>query len=280
MKYKRTILWGISDPHAWYRLGLLNPETQITDPTTSNKSGVTLNSWQQFLWEVYQHGKEEVSKLAGKDPIHAWSVGDVTHGNKHISEQISTQVSAQIEAAYYNFLPMLQIRNLKTFRLAVGTAGHVFGEGSSDILVTNMVRVNFPKLDVRVVYHGQMCVEGVRVDYAHHGPGVGGSPWTKGNSLRTYLRKMLMDDVARNRPTSDLVLRGHYHEYVREWTSYQDHSTWGIIMPPMCFPGDYAQQAMKSLIYVSPGTVAIEIINGRVHDIYPFTKTFDMRDIE
>lgn len=280
MKYNRAIVWGISDPHAWFKFGLLNPETKITDPKNKTTQSVLLNSWQQFLWETYTWGIDEVSKLADKDPIHAFSIGDITHGNKYASEQISTRVSDQITAAEYNFLPILKIKNVKSLRMAVGTASHVFGEGTSDILVADRLKLEFPKIDIRVVYHGLMPIAGTTLDYAHHGPGPGKLHWAKGNAARSYLKSMMMDDIRYGRRPADVVIRGHYHEFVREWATYQDASSWMVIMPPLCFMGDFGEQAMKSHYYIAPGSVAFELINGKVHDIYPFIKVFDTRDIE
>lgn len=279
-KYQREILWGISDPHAWFKFGLLNPETKIIDPKSKEAKGVLLNSWQEFLWETYTWGKDEVLKLAGKDDIHVISMGDLTHGNHYASEQISTRASDQIIAACYNFKPILQIKNVKSLKLAVGTASHVFGEGTSDLLVADHLQLEYPRVETKVVYHGFTKIADAAIDFSHHGPGPGRLHWSKGNTARNYLKSMLMDDVSRNRPTANLVLRGHYHEYIREWATYRGKSAWIVIMPPMCFMGDYGEQAMKSHYYIAPGTVAVEIINGNIVEIYPFVSEFDTRDIE
>lgn len=279
MKYKRCILWGISDPHAWFKLGLLNPETKIHDPQ-GKEVGVNLTSSQQFLWEVLLQGKQEVTQLAGKDDIHVFSIGDITHGNKYISEQVSTQVSAQIEAAMWNFSAMLDIKNVRSLRMAVGTPSHAFGEGSADVLVSEQLKWKYPKLNIRVMYHGLCELSGVQIDFAHHGPTVGRLPWTKGNGVRNYLKAMLQDDFNHGRPLPDLVLRGHYHEYVKEWGGFNDHEAWMVVMPPMSLLGDFGTQAMRSINYVAPGTVAFEIINGHLHNIHPFTRTLDIREVE
>lgn len=279
MNYKRDIIWCMSDPHAWFKLGLLNPDTIIHDPQGTEQR-VNLNASQTWLWDVYQRGRKQVIDLADGDPIHSFFLGDISHGNKHISEQMSTSVSAQIEAAEWIMYPMLDMPNVKTLRMAAGTGAHVFGEGSAEILVAEHLKWKYPKVDIRVMYHGLAKIQGVNIDFAHHGPNVSKQPWNRGSGAKNYLKSMQQEDFNLGRDMADLVLRGHYHEFVKEWNSLQGHEAWIVVMPPMCLAGDYTIQAVKSLTYVSPGTVAVEIINGKIIDIHSFTETLDIREIE
>lgn len=279
MKFRRDILFCMSDPHSWFKMGLLNPETVIHNPDGSEQK-VDLNASQQWLWEVYEWGRTQVTDLAEGSPIHNFFLGDITHGTKYASEQISTSVSAQIEAAEWNMQPMMDLPNVKTLRLATGTGAHVFGEGSAEILVANHLKWRYPKADIRAMYHGLANIQGLNIDFAHHGPNVSRQPWNRGSGAKNYLKSMQQEDFNLGREMVDLVLRGHYHEFVKEWNSLNSHEAWIMVMPPMCLAGDYTVQAMKSLSYVSPGTVAVEIINGKIYGIYPFVKTLDIREIE
>src|SRR5690606_8014447 len=130
-----------------------------------------------------------------------------------------------------------------------------------------------PKVNTKVVYHGFTQIAGAKVDYAHHGPGPGRLHWTKGNAARSYLRSILMDDISKGREPADLIIRGHYHEFVREWATYQGKCGWMVIMLSICYMGDSREQTMKAHYYIAPGTVAFEIIEGKIINMYPFIKT-------
>lgn len=285
---KRTLIAVISDPHGGHKLGLCNPETIIEDDSTGEvrEYSPELNEAQTLLWEVYSKGIQEVEKLAGKDETLLIVSGDVTQGNKYISEQISTRIADQIFIAEYNLHPWLDSKiNIKKVRMAKGTSSHEFGEGSSSLTVARLLRAKYPKVNVRSLYHGLIRTpDGVFIDYAHHGPTPGSRNWLKGNEARYYLRSIMMDEISAGNIPPHIVIRGHYHQYVKEYLSIRTNGTeyesWITIIPSMDMIGDFARQASRSSYRVTNGIVVYELINGRVLNVHFFGHTTDVRTYE
>lgn len=283
-KVSRSIVLMVSDPHCGYDLGLTNPETTLTDQHGVERPIPDLNESQKFIWETYEKGLQDATWLAGKDPIHLLWMGDLTHGKKFNEEQLSTRMSDQIMYASSAMSVAYRLPNIKSSRMDFGTGVHVFGQGSSEVLLSAIMRERFPKIDTRAMYHGLTHYGGFSVDHAHHGPPPGSRNWLRGNVARLYLQSKMMDDLDAGSIPANLVVRGHYHSFVKTWhglgRSGDWFESWLVIMPPLCLPGDYTRKVTSSVYRVNPGVVAVEIINDRLHAVHPFTQTLDMRTVE
>jgi hypothetical protein len=165
--------------------------------------------------------------------------------------------------------------------MSAGTDPHIFGEGSSEVLVADRLQERFPKVVINVDYHGLLDIDSFIVDTAHHGPNTGGRNWLQGNVARLYLKSMMMDDLDAGEIPANLVLRGHYHSFVQEWCSITRmdklYKSWIVVMPPLCLPSAYTHKATKSIYRITSGVVAFEIINGRLYETYPFVSHLDIR---
>jgi len=282
-KYKRVILVAMSDPHGGHKLGLLNPKTVLWDED-GNDYHPTLNKTQQYLWKVYMTAKEEVVKLAGKDEIVLLSLGDLSQGDKYLSEQISTRMSDQIQMAVWGFEPWVKLPNVKKVRIAKGTGSHSFGEGSTEILVGSILGEKYNKKNIKVLDHGLANIGGLSVDYAHHGPYPGSRNWLQGNVARYYLRSLMQDEINAGEIPPDLVLRGHYHTYIKELLNIQanglSYESMLCILPSMCMPGNWTRQATRSVSRITNGVIAFEILDGKIYQAHKFTSTLDIRTRE
>jgi len=272
-KSNRKIALLLSDSHAWFNLGLINPESPIDN--------LRLNSSQLQLWDVFTTGINKTKELAGKDEIIVFHMGDITDGHKHPTDLVDFELSPQIIASAYNFIPILELPNVKKLRIVGGTYAHNFGDNSSEKIVKFALKNSYPRKDIDVINHGLVSVNGVIMDYSHHGPNVGNFLWTKGNSLRSYLRNYILTEIELGNRPADLVVRGHFHDYTREWLELSwggDYfESWLIVMPPLCLMSGYARQSTKSKFTVSPGVIAVEIIDNKIVKIHPFIIPFDMR---
>jgi len=283
-KYKRTILATMSDSHGGHILGLANPETELQEDERGFYNP-DLNGYQLYLWnKIYLPAIENTVKLAEKDDIYLFHIGDSTQGNKYPNEQMTTRPADQFRLAKWNFLPWLKHKNVKVVRIAKGTSSHAFGEGTSEILLEDVLSDKYPKLDIRTVYHGLAEIAGVKIDYTHHGPGQSKRKWLEGNTARYYLRdKMLKEILAGNIPP-ELFLRGHFHEYIREILELQHGQKWYesmlVVVPSLCGIGDFARQITKSVYQITNGIIVFEIINGKIHETFKFTETLDTRTKE
>ena len=177
--------------------------------------------------------------------------------------------------------PWYKIQNVTFVGITVGTGAHNFGEGSAEILVSDRLSAEYKNVTTRVAYHGLLDIMGCKIDFAHHGPHPGSRNWLQGNVARLYLQSLVMDELDAGCKPPDLVLRGHFHTFVKAWYCKRhqevDYESWLVVMPPMCLPGDWTHQATKSVYRISPGIVAFEFVDGALVGIYPFSKPLDIR---
>jgi hypothetical protein len=282
-----VILAVASDKHGGHRLGLLNPETVLE--YEDRKGNIVeyhpdLIDFQEYLWEIHQKHVKETQKLAGKDEIIVFDNGDTTAGNKYPHEQVSTRISDQFDIAAWNLRPWLELKNVKTVRIAKGTGAHTFGEGSSEIALQRILKGWYPRKDIKTVYHGLAKIAGILVDYAHHGPGVGIRNWLRGNIARLYLKSLIEDELDLGNVPPDLVIRGHFHDYVEEYVikyfKGKRYKTQLNVLPSYCGIDDHARQITKSKYVLRHGMVCYEIIDGKILDTHPLLETLDIRTKE
>ena len=230
--------------------------------------------------EVYEWGIEETIKLAGKDEIVLFLNGDPTHGKASFLETMGTRMSDQIDIAKESLNKWLQYKNVKKVRLSVGTGIHEMGEGSASILIAHALLDKYPNKDIGVVYHGLADIDGFTIDYAHHGPNTGIRKWLEGNELRYYLRSLMIGEVLKGRTPPNLVIRGHYHQYRREWLELNGYESWIMLLPGFTFKDDYTRRATRSQYEQTVGMITLELIDGKLHNIHKLFKTVDIRTHE
>lgn len=262
----------MSDRHTWFNLGLISPKSELN---------VQLNSKQLDLWNIYESGLNKTFDLANKDDVLSFDLGDITHGNKYDEDLLVGGISPQIIASSETYYPILDRPNAKFLRIAEGTSAHNYGEQSSENLIKYILMQRYPKKDIDVVNHGLINIAGIKIDYAHHGPPAGTMMWTKGNVARSYLKNYMMTELSLGNKPADLVVRGHFHEYIKEWYSLTwegtNYESILIVMPPLCMMGAFARQATRSTFSISPGMVVVEVLDGQIYKTYPIIQSMDQR---
>jgi len=283
----RCILVAMADSHGGNQLGLLNPETVLWREGPDGEAKPwrpALTATQELLWALYLEQMGQVIELAGGDDIVLFHAGDLSQGIRYVSLLVSNRIADQFIIAEMNLLPWLQYPNVQTMRLAMGTASHVFGDGSTEVLVAHELQARFPERDIKPLYHGLADVRGVTVDYAHHGPGPGIRDWTAGNQVRYYLKSLVAGDSKAGKDPARLVLRGHYHTYRRE-TIYErlageDRTFDMVLLPSYCGMGDHGHQATRSAFTQHFGLVAFELAYSQLIDVHPLRVVVDLRTRE
>jgi len=276
----RIIIAQESDRHGGNRLGLMNPDVILED--LQQNGSVKLwqpkqSESQRELWKLELENVDKLRELARKDPVHYIEDGDATQGIKHPAELVSDRLADQITIAVANSKPIYGLKNLKTARYAVGTGAHNLGQGSTDILIVNQLKVMYPKVDIDLCYHGLVHYGEFVVDFAHHGPYTGSREWLKGNVARYYLQSMMIHAIKHGRKPPDLVIRGHYHTPVIETVRLNGFTSHIVVSPSMCMVDDFAHQAAKSPDDVTCGMLCFEVVDGKLLDVHQFTRTFDTR---
>lgn len=283
---KRLIVPVWTDTHGGYSFGLLCPHTEL--PPLDDNNGwrhPEMTATQIKLWEWAKQDISEVKKIAGKDPIFVLFVGDATQGTK-IPDQylVSPRMADQLIIARDTLGLWLEEKKVQGMRMVKGTGWHVFQHGSAEITVAEMLKDKYKK-DVSAWYHMDLELGGVRFDIAHHGPNTGTRDWLKGNTLRYYIRSIVFDLLKDGQEPPDIILRGHYHdrciEMLHTHLTERTIKTWGAVCPAYSlFTDDYTKRATRSKAKMTVGTLAIEIIEGRIVEVHDLTHVVDVRKRE
>ena len=93
-----------------------------------------------------------------------------------------------------------------------------------------------------------------------------------------------MKEILAKRLPPSLVLRGHYHTYVKEtlWIGgeAEDYESILIVVPSLCMIDEHARKITRSTYQITNGMVAVEIIDGQIHKTHKFAETIDIRTKE
>jgi len=282
----RRIVALLADTHAGHKLALCNPETRWEDEDAQGGRiwvGPTLTETQKWLWERYTEQMGQLLEFARGDAITLIHNGDITWGVKYPEQLVSSRIDVQPTIGYYNLLPWLKAPNVQTVRLVHGTPSHEFGLGSSNRQIAQMIGMAFPGKNVASPRHLLASIDGLRIDVAHHGPSGGIRVWTAGNQFRYNLRSIMLDELLKGHTPPRVVVRAHYHTYLRETVRVQaDREVVSdiLMIPGYCGFSHYTVQASRSAYTMHAGMVAVEVIDGVLGQIAPFVETLDIRTEE
>jgi hypothetical protein len=224
--------------------------------------------------------------LAEKDDIFVMHLGDATHGNHYgDKELVSTRLADHYAIAKDNMSFWLDEPQVKYLSMIKGTGVHEWGQGSTTAILADALKEKYRNKRIEMCGHSYLTAFGVDFDLAHHGPSPGIRNWLRGNVLRLYVRSLMMDDIMAGKRPPDIIVRGHFHDYVPETMKIRangtTYKTEGIILPSFAMLDDYARKVAKSPGSVTFGIAAVEIINGRIykiHDSEPeFMEKIDLR---
>lgn len=284
----RTIGLLVSDTHAGFKLGLMNPNVKLHardeqgnyKPYTPNMTPV-----QEYFWKLFMTGCNGVGEFAHGDEIVVIHFGDATHGDKYPKTLVSTELADQPAIAVSNMEPILSLPNVRSFRLVAGTEAHNFLDGNAEVLITNDLKMRYPDIDCGTVFQGLADIDGVEIEYSHHGPATGSRFHLKGNIAHQWLRDRMTQELLAGRKPPRFYGFGHYHEwlYVTETVSIgdNDYTSSLFVIPSFNFPNLWTVAATQSKATYTHGIVAIEILDGRVVEMPKrWTNTVDVRTHE
>lgn len=221
-KYTRKILAVRGDTQGGHAGGLLNPETLIPEMDIDENGAEVIAGWrnpelrpvQRKLWEWHTEDLKDVRKLAGEDEIIFLEMGDLTQGNVFKDDLAENSLSAQVIISQWLCKPWLDLKNVKTMRVVKGTGVHVWGEGSTETILTRLLQAEYPKKSVKINDHYMLDVDGYQIDVAHHGTGPGMRNWTRGNVFELYVKSIMRDCIDVGEEPPAMVLRAHRHELI------------------------------------------------------------------
>lgn len=280
---KRQIVAIEADWHSNNRYGLLNPGTLLysDDEGEYQVSAVPV---QKFLWELREQNLKMLQEIAADDDIAFIHLGDPSQGFKHNTEYVSNTLINQHAITVENARPVFDIPNVKIARFIIGTEAHEGVGGSYARLLYDHLKMEFPTVNIRALYHSFLDFGGDTFDCTHHGPTTGIRTWSEGNQLRAYARDIMMVDHMNGRVPPRYMFRGHVHRRAWETVRISLDKEWLvsdiIVVPSMCDMGAFARQITRSENRITNGMVVMELIDGRLVDIHWLTATRDMRTRE
>lgn len=284
---QRAILLVLSDLHGGHRHGLMNPATVLEE---TDEEGNLLENYhpqttriQEYLWGQYTEWVSEVKEIAGSDPLYIAVNGDITCGDKYPQLRVSDRMADQFLIAEADFWPLYDLKP-KAVRIIKGTGAHVFNQGTSEIVVSSMLKTRYPDVSTEVKDHGLFTIEGVSIDISHHGPPPGSRKWLEGNEARYYLRSAMIDEITAGKVPPRLYYRAHYHQSVEETLIVQGngnrYKSTLIITPSLAFIDNHARQTVRSPSRITHGMSVAELYDGELLRTIPLEKTIDIRSKE
>jgi hypothetical protein len=286
---KRTWVYSFGDTHCGLQYGLVMPETVYHDEGPEGElieKKPTFTETQKLLLKIYDESRDGLKRLSRDDDVVVIHGGDLCHGLIHPEQLQTTRLSDQVIAGIDVLSSMLNIKNVRSMYLALGTDAHNGGEGSFELLAARALRDAYPDKTIKASSQWLLNVNGVRLDVAHHGPSGGIRYWTSGNALQWYIKSLVISDVMElgNEPV-DAVLRYHFHTYTPVSHTYAYCKSWrdtlGFIHPPMCGMNYYGIKATKSRPVTHIGALILCIEDGRiVRVVDDFVHVLDRRTEE
>lgn len=276
-----TLIVALSDLHAGLRLSLLNPSTKLID-ANGQPWTPELTTTQRYLWRVYLKHRNKVKELRGDRRLVLLLLGDLTQGLKHWSGVWGTTLYDHIAGALAALEPYLEL-GPAVIRIAAGTESHT-QDGTSELLIARELARMLPHCDVDLAQHYKSRVNGVMVDYAHHGPGAGIRQWTSGNVAGHYLKSLMLEELVNGDIVPRVVLRAHVHRAI--WKTEQLETKHGavrsdlVVCPGYAGINPYARQAARSPLTQTHGCIAVQLDDGAEPVIHQLSTMVDVRKEE
>lgn len=234
---------------------------------------------QKYLWTLYLQHRDQVKELRGERRLILLLLGDLTQGLRHWAGVWGTTLYDHIAGALAALEPFLELEPA-VIRIAAGTESHT-QDGTSELLIARELSRMLPHCDVDLAQHYKSRVNGVGVDYAHHGPGAGIRQWTSGNVAGHYLKSLMLEELVNGDEVPRVVLRAHVHRAIRRTERLETKrgtvESDIVVCPGYAGINPYARQAARSPLTQTHGCVAVRIDTGAEPEIFQLSTMVDVR---
>lgn len=177
---------------------------------------------QIWTWDCWNEYWSDVAKFRKKVKARLYTVynGDAFDGDHHDTAQIITrhpEPSAYIADRVFGVPKALRPDRQFVVR---GTETHTGPSGASEEAWARGIQAEKDVLTDRWSHWRlRMEVNGVRLDFAHHGR-VGTRPWTRTNAIAALAAEIFMEHAANGYPYPHLAIRSHRHVYGDSYTAH------------------------------------------------------------
>ena len=269
MSKQRHVIAIPADLHSGSKVALITGDQwEFVDegiylPSESQK--IIAQQW-DIAW-TYVASLLKTKLLQIKPKLSIFVAGDSIEGIHHEQSQLIT--ARRDEQERIHIAAMRRAFELSGFdsrqdelRYISGTSVHDgVGSSSAERIARELLGVD--KLDGHVIIdHLRREINGVLLDIAHHGPGLGLRRWTRSNPLRLALQDYYFQCLELNQPIPRYYIRAHRHQYV---TTDVRHSISGqitlegFLLPSWTMKNDFAQtQSVNSLANIGMLIIVVE----------------------
>lgn len=213
---KPTVVAVTSDHHCGSTVAVCPPRIVLDDGGAYEASKA-----QRWLWECWRQFWNRAEELRAEHKANLITVfnGDMTEGQHHGTTQVASG-NPTAQAAVVDAVMKVPLE-LKPSKIVVvrGTEAHV-GQSAAyeERIAVGLKKDGRPVIcDERTGtashWHFRMEVQGVRLDFAHHGR-VGQRPWTKPNVTANLAAEIFYDHCRHGIPHPHLAVRSHMHQLV------------------------------------------------------------------
>jgi hypothetical protein len=214
-KQKAVVIAVTSDQHCGSTVAISPPKIELDDG-----GEYVASKAQRWLWEKWLDfwGKAQERRESLNADLYCVFNGDLTEGDHHGTTQIlSGNPAAQASVVNACVAPILDLEPERLFFVR-GTEAHVGKSAAFEERIASGLRkdkrpvVVDPDTGTSSWWHLRMDVQGVRLDFAHHGR-FGQRPWTRGNVVLNLAAEIFYDHAADGEPHPHIAVRSHQHRY-------------------------------------------------------------------
>jgi hypothetical protein len=204
-----------SDQHCGSTVALCPPRIALDDGGEYHASKA-----QRWLWQSWHEYWDRVRDIRAALNAQLYAVfnGDMTDGDHHGTTQIlSGNPTAQAAVVNACMARVLAEAPDQLFFVR-GTEAHVGKSAAFEERIALGLQKDGrpvcgdPATGTASWWHLRMEVQGVRLDFAHHGR-YGQRPWTRGNVVLNYAAEIFYDHAAQGVPHPHVAVRSHQHRF-------------------------------------------------------------------
>ena len=253
----------VSDLHVGSTLGLCKPVVYLDDGQEYRANRLQQEAWDYWtnvFWkQVWQNKKKGIKTVVVAN-------GDLVDSQHHGTVQVfSSSIMDHINHAAEILDPIRE--KADAFFVTRGTPAHVMASGAADEQIARQIKAtkaNGNPGGVRSSYHLKLNIDGVLFDIAHQGPNPGYRMWTRGNTVRAFVRTIVLDALVTGNRPPDALVRSHVHSKVHETCRDYGHVCEAYITPAFQWKTEYAHQIASHESIADVGGLIVTISGGRM----------------
>lgn len=264
----RSLVLPIADLHQGQKVAVMPPKVVERDDSPHLQAPA-----QKLIYKSWLKRRKEIFKMLDKrvvDELVVFFMGDVVHGNRKPEEVYATSLRTQMDAFVTLAKPFVT-RSSRAYFVR-GTKYHVGENG----ICENTLAQELGCFGLKSYMKIEVNIQGVRFMLQHKGPRPGSRRWTKGNSMRYFLKDAHITAAQRGRKASDIYLWAHFHEYRREVVEgeYPDgyHEAKAYLLPAWCAASEYALTYVQSLELSDLGNIYFIVEDGEAKSYKQFER--------